>query len=73
VVLTSGLQGLGFTRGWKEFARDHCLVSGHILLLTYDGHSKFSVTVFSSLGVKDKAALKVQPRKEPVVKQEEGE
>jgi hypothetical protein len=73
VVLSSGLQGLGFTREWKEFACDHCLVSGHILLFTYDGHSEFSLTVFSSLGVKDKAAFKVQPRKEPVVKQEENE
>jgi hypothetical protein len=73
VVLTSGTKGLGFTQGWKEFARDHSLVSGHFLVFTYDGHSEFSVAVFSSSGVKDKSSLKVQPRKETIIKQEEEE
>jgi hypothetical protein len=36
VVLTSGTQGLGFTRGWKEFARDLSLMSGQFLVFTFD-------------------------------------
>jgi hypothetical protein len=72
-VLTSGSQGLGFTQGWKEFTRDHCLMLGHFLVFTYEGHSEFSVAVFSRSGVMDKAALKVQPCKKPIIIQEKEE
>jgi hypothetical protein len=51
--------GLGFNRGRKEFAHDHCLMLGHFLVFTYDGQSEFSVGVFSTSDVKDKTALKI--------------
>jgi hypothetical protein len=66
-------QGLGFTRGWKEFAHGYCLMLGHFLVFNYDGHSELSVAVFSSSSVNGKTALKVQPHKESILKQEEEE
>ncbi|TVU17794.1 hypothetical protein EJB05_33851, partial [Eragrostis curvula] len=70
VMLTSVEEGLGFTQGWKEFVGDHSLKEGHFLMFTYDGHSEFSVAVFTKSGVEDKSALDAQPSQERVVKVE---
>ena len=70
-MLTSDSQGWGFTKGWKEFAHDHSLVLGHILVFTYDGPSQFSVTIFHESGMKDKSTLSIQPRDELVFRAEE--
>ncbi|TVU17804.1 hypothetical protein EJB05_33861, partial [Eragrostis curvula] len=70
VMLTSVEEGLGFTQGWKEFVGDHSLKEGHFLMFTYDGHSEFSVAVFTKWGVEDKSTLDAQPSQERVVKPE---
>ncbi|TVU26288.1 hypothetical protein EJB05_28827, partial [Eragrostis curvula] len=60
-MLTLVKEALGFTEGWKEFVGDHSLHQGHFLVFTYDGHSEFSVVVFSKPGVEDTLALDAQP------------
>ncbi|TVU26286.1 hypothetical protein EJB05_28825, partial [Eragrostis curvula] len=73
VMLTSVEEGLGFTKGWKEFVGDHSLQEGHFLVFTYDGHSEFSVLVLNKSGVEDESALDAQPSEERVVNAEVGE
>ncbi|CAL4994507.1 unnamed protein product [Urochloa decumbens] len=60
-VLTSDSEGWFFGKGWKEFVTDHSVKRGHFLVFTYDGLSRFSVTVFGSLGVVDSPALVAKP------------
>ncbi|TVU05976.1 hypothetical protein EJB05_49163 [Eragrostis curvula] len=69
VMLTSVEEGLGFTQGWKEFVGDHSVQQGHFLVFTYDGHSEFSVVVFSNSCVEDKLALDAQPSEVEKVKE----
>ncbi|KAG2560855.1 hypothetical protein PVAP13_8KG089200 [Panicum virgatum] len=72
-VLTSDSEGLCFGQGWKEFVTDHSVKQGHFLVFTYDGLSKFSVTVFGSLGVVDPPALVAKPTNDVVIKIEDDE
>ena len=62
-----------FGQGWKEFVTDHSVKQGHFLVFTYDGLSKFSVTVFGSLGVVDPPALVAKPTNDVVIKIEDDE
>ncbi|TVU26295.1 hypothetical protein EJB05_28834, partial [Eragrostis curvula] len=73
VMLTSIEEGLGFTEGWKDFVGDHSLQLGHFLEFTYDGHSEFSVVVFSKSGVEDKLPLDIEASEERIVNAEVGE
>ncbi|RLM69438.1 B3 domain-containing protein [Panicum miliaceum] len=72
-VLTSDSKGLCFGQGWKEFVTDHSVKQGHFLVFTYDGLSRFSVTVFGSLGVVDPPALVAKPTNDVVIKIEDDE
>ncbi|CAM0150204.1 unnamed protein product [Urochloa decumbens] len=72
-VLTSDSEGWFFGQGWKEFVMDHSVKQGHFLVFTYDGLSRFSVTVFGSLGIVDSPALVAKPTNDVVIKIEDDE
>lgn len=72
-VLTSDSEGLFFEQGWKEFVTDHSVKQGHFLVFTYDGLSRFSVTVFGSFGVVDPPSLVAKRTNNVVIKIEDDE
>ncbi|KAG7614496.1 DNA-binding pseudobarrel domain superfamily [Arabidopsis suecica] len=41
-----------FTKGWQSFANDQSLEFGDFLVFSYDGDSRFSVTIFANDGCK---------------------
>lgn len=62
-----------FEKGWKIFANDQSLEFGDFLVFSYDGDSRFSVTIFAKDGIKkDLGAVtttdrsRVSVEKEPV-------
>ncbi|KAF8085470.1 hypothetical protein N665_0666s0018 [Sinapis alba] len=57
-----------FTKGWEKFAKGHSLEFGDFLLFSYDGNSRFDVTVFAKDGCKkDLELFRVSAEKEPVL------
>ncbi|CAO2143572.1 unnamed protein product [Urochloa humidicola] len=71
--LTSDSEGWFFGQGWKEFVMDHSVKYGHVLVFTYDGLSRFSVTVFGALGIVHLPALVAKPSNDVVIKIEDDE
>lgn len=63
-----------FKKGWESFAKDQSLEFGDFLVFSYDGVSRFSVTIFAKDGCKKDLGVftatdrsRVSVEKEPVV------
>ncbi|KAG2316957.1 hypothetical protein Bca4012_067846 [Brassica carinata] len=60
-----------FKKGWEKFANDHSLEFGDFLVFSYDGVSRFSVTIFDNNGCKkDLVAVTTADRSRVAVEKE---